>query len=104
MATYNLTEAQLDAALTANFDAQTRADILAYLNAEGVFDAGSPGGTSVVVDSGPYPSDPSAEIASITGPVQTVNTDNFVGFIGDSQQDFNLAIVGSGDAIVATSA
>ena len=55
MATYDLTRTQLDAALTHNFDAQTRAAIIDYLNDAHAFDP------KVTVDNEPFPANSSAD-------------------------------------------
>jgi hypothetical protein len=70
MATYDLTRNQLDAALTHNFDAQTRAAILDYLNNAHAFNP------TVTVDNQPFPSNSHADVFSVQSTFATVNTDD----------------------------
>ena len=70
MATYDLTRAQLDAALGHNFDAQTRAAIIDYLNNAHAFDP------KVTVDKEPFPANSNADVFSVQSTFATVNTDD----------------------------
>jgi len=70
MATYDLTRTQLDAALTHNFDAQTRAAIVDYLSDAHAFDP------KVTVDNEPFPANSSADIFNVQSTFATVNTDD----------------------------
>jgi hypothetical protein len=70
MATYDLTRTQLDAALTHNFDAQTRAAIIDYLNDAHAFDP------KVTVDNEPFPANSNADVFSVQSTFATVNTDD----------------------------
>jgi len=63
MATYDLTRTQLDAALTHNFDAQTRAAIVDYLSDAHAFDP------KVTVDNEPFPANSSADIFNVQSKV-----------------------------------
>ena len=70
MATYDLTRTQLDAALSHNFDAQTRAAIIDYLNDAHAFDP------KVTVDNQPFPANSNADIFSVQSTFATINTDD----------------------------
>src|SRR5262245_39374167 len=97
MATYDLDQTQLDAALSANFDAQTRADIIDCLNHAGVFNP------TATVDNSLFPSNSNADIFSVLSPFATINTDDPPSaIIANTSQDTTLNIIGHHDVLVAT--
>src|SRR5262249_24906281 len=97
MATYDLTRTQLGAALTHNFDAQTRAAILDYLNNAHAFNP------TVTVDNEPFPSNSHADIFSVQSTFATVDTDDPPKVIlASTDQNVTLNVVGHHDVLVAT--
>lgn len=97
MATYDLDQAQLDTALSANFDAQTRADIISYLNHAGAFNP------TATVDNELFPSNSNADIFSVQSTFATINTDDPPkAIIANTSQDVTLNILGHHDVLVAT--
>ena len=99
MATYDLTRTQLDAALTHNFDAQTRAAIFDYLNNAHAFNP------TVTVDNEPFPANSHADIFSVQSAFATVDTDDPPKVIlANTNQNVTLNVVGHHDVLVATGA
>jgi Ca2+-binding RTX toxin-like protein len=97
MATYDLTRTQLDAALTHNFDAQTRAAILDYLNNAHAFNP------TVTVDNEPFPANSHADIFRVQSAFATVDTDDPPKVIlANTSQNVTLNVVGHHDVLVAT--
>src|SRR5262245_17365190 len=72
MATSNLDQTQFRATLAANFDTATQDQIIAYLQAQGIYPGGA--GVAAVQQSASPPIDPAAQIAEFTASSFSVDT------------------------------